>query len=74
MYLKFAVLLFELSFLSYSAFASGPNFLGEEINPRLKVNYLSQSTGKNHHFSNLLKTIYHYGKEWWLSKLRHDVV
>jgi len=43
MYLKFVILLFELSFLSFSAFAS---LLGEEINPRLKVNYLSQSNGK----------------------------
>lgn len=40
MSLKFVTI---FSLLSYSAFATGHKFWNEEINPRLKVNYLSQS-------------------------------
>ena len=47
MSLKFVTI---FSLLSYSAFATGHKFWNEEINPRLKVNYLSQSNGKNQNF------------------------
>ena len=47
MSLKFVII---FSLLSYSAFATGHKFWNEEINPRLKVNYLSQSNGKNQNF------------------------
>jgi hypothetical protein len=47
--LKCAILMFSIVFLSASAEFS-TKFWGEELTPRLKVNYLSQSNGKNQIF------------------------
>ena len=51
--LKCAILIFSIVFLSASAEFS-TKFWGEELTPRLKVNYLSQSNGKNNFLTFLL--------------------
>ena len=58
--LKCAILMFSIVFLSVSAEFS-TKFWGEELTPRLKVNYLSQSNGKN-----LIFFVYCILKPWFL--------